>query len=712
MPWGQTSGWDGASIDFTRVYEELIQPALEQAGVEPFRPDREQHAGDLCPDTFQELLLADLVLADLTLDDPTVWYALGVRHALRAGGVVLISASQASNAFDRFSVGRFGDGLSSSGFGDGLSGGGFGFGLSGGGFGYRLSGSRFGYRLSGGGPDPARLSTDRDALAAVVTSTLAGGSGSRTSPVFALLPQLREPPWDTLRVRGRGPFGWAYEAWTQCFERASRTGRIGDLLVLADEAPEAALRARAWIEAGMALAQREADRFAIEQLDRGLSIDPDNLAALRQKGRCLWRLALAQRQGYSRELARDYFAHLLEAHPRDAETWAWAGRVALDDWLASWRRPGLDAARQQQLAFDALATLHQAQIHFLNGFRADPSHVDAGLQALTLLHLARHLGDGTGDTAADGTCDGAGDGTSDAEQLRTLSGAVRFAARSAAARGQGAPSFKTLASLGDLAVLEGTSAEASAAYGMAVCQGQPDQAAVDACRSNLLLLRQLGFRPEVVGAALASLDRAVAQAPPPQATWRPRQVILFSGHMVDRPQRPKPRFPPSLEASASQRIDAALAELDAGPEDLAISQAASGGDLLFLEACQRRGVRRQVLLPFGEAEFLEHSILPSLQGDLWRQRFDAMRERLDPSLPIRIMPEALGPAPKGRNPYERCNDWLLYSGLCHGLEKLCFLCLWDGEGGDGRGGTAHMVRDVEAHTGRVIRIDTHSLTPT
>jgi tetratricopeptide (TPR) repeat protein len=645
------------SIDFTRVYQELIQPALEQAGVEPFRPDQEQHAGDICPDNFQELLLADLVLADLTIDNPAVWYALGVRHALRARGVVLISAGQACNAFDRF------------------------------------TGSRFGYGLSGAGPDPARLATDREALAGVVTSTLAGGAGPRTSPVFALLPQLREPPRDNLWVRGRGIFGLAYEAWEQGFERASRTGRIADALVLADEAPEAALRARAWIEAGMALAAREEDRFAIEQLDRGLSIEPDNLTALRQKGRCLRRLALAQQQGYSRERAMAHVAQLLETHPRDAEAWDLAGRVVQDDWLASWRRPDLGATRQQQLAFDGLATLHQAQILYLNGFRADPSHVEAGLQALTLMHLAHHLGDAAGD----------------AEQLRTLSGAVRFAARSAAMGGQGSPSFKTLASLGELAVLEGSSAEASAAYGMAVSQGQPDHAAVDACRSQLLLLRQLGFRPEVVQAALAGLDRAFTQAAPPQAAWRPRQVILFSGHMIDRPQRPKPRFPPSLEAAASQRIEAALAELDAGAEDLAISQAASGGDLLFLEACQRRGVRRQVLLPFEEAEFLAHSILPSLQGDLWRQRFDAMRERLDPSLPLRIMPEALGPAPKGRNPYERCNDWLLYSGLCHGLEKLCFLCLWDGEGGDGRGGTAHMVRDVEAHTGRVIRIDTHSL---
>lgn len=660
MPWGQTLARDGAIVDFTRVYRELIQPALEQAGVEPFRPDQELPVGDICPDIFQELLLADLVLADLSIDNPAVWYALGVRHALRARGVVLISAGQASNAFNRF------------------------------------TGSRLGYGLSGGGPDPDRLSSDRDALVSVVSHTLAAMAGPATSPVFALLPQLREPPWDNLRVPGRGSFGSAYEAWKRCFERASGTGCIGDLLVLADEAPEAPLRARAWIEAAMALASIEEDRFAIEQLDRALSIEPDNLAALRQKGQCLRRLALARQQRYSRERAKAHVDQLLETHPRDPESWALAGRVGQDDWQASWRLPGLDAAHQHQLAFDGLATLQQALNQYLKGFRADPTHIDSGLQALTLMHLARHLGDAAGD----------------AEELRTLSGAVRFSVRSAASSGHGAPSFKTLASLGDLAVLEGSSAEASAAYGMAVSQGQPDHAALDACRSQLVLLRELGFRPEVVQAALASLDPTIAGVGPPQATRMPRQVILFSGHMIDRPDRPKPRFPPRLEEAASQRIQAVLAELDAGPEDLAISQAASGGDLLFLEACQHRGVRRQVLLPFEETEFVQRSILPSLQGDLWRQRFVAMRDQLDPSRPIRIMPVALGPAPKGRNPYERCNDWLLYSGLCHGLARLRFLCLWDGEGGDGRGGTAHMVREVEEHSGQVIRIDSHSLGPT
>ena len=60
--------------------------------MEPFRADEEKRAGDIIPDMFQELLVADLVVADLTIENPNVWYELGVRHALRSRGVVIVSA--------------------------------------------------------------------------------------------------------------------------------------------------------------------------------------------------------------------------------------------------------------------------------------------------------------------------------------------------------------------------------------------------------------------------------------------------------------------------------------------------------------------------------------------------------------------------------------------------------------------------------------------
>ena len=73
------------------------------------------------------------------------------------------------------------------------------------------------------------------------------------------------------------------------------------------------------------------------------------------------------------------------------------------------------------------------------------------------------------------------------------------------------------------------------------------------------------------------------------------------------------------------------------------------------------------------------------------------------------MPVELGPLPAGANAFERCNLWLLYSALSYGPDKVRFVCLWDGAGGDGPGGTKHMVEEVKRRTGQVSWIDTRTL---
>jgi len=53
------TGPDGTIIDFNAVYENLLKPAIEAAGLEVFRADEEQAAGDIKTDMFQELLIAE-----------------------------------------------------------------------------------------------------------------------------------------------------------------------------------------------------------------------------------------------------------------------------------------------------------------------------------------------------------------------------------------------------------------------------------------------------------------------------------------------------------------------------------------------------------------------------------------------------------------------------------------------------------------------------
>jgi hypothetical protein len=172
-----------------------------------------------------------------------------------------------------------------------------------------------------------------------------------------------------------------------------------------------------------------------------------------------------------------------------------------------------------------------------------------------------------------------------------------------------------------------------------------------------------------------------------------------------------PRFPADKETLAAQKIAAALEALGAGPGDLALTQGASGGDILFLEACRQRGVRVQLLLPLAEPEFIERSILASAGGDKWRERYYALKPAMKDA-PL-VMPVELGPPPmtsrgEEADPFERCNLWLLYTALAWGVDKVRFICLWDGESSDGPGGTAHMYDEVKRRTGRVTWIDTRT----
>src|SRR6267142_161862 len=90
----------------------------------------------------------------------------------------------------------------------------------------------------------------------------------------------------------------------------------------------------------------------------------------------------------------------------------------------------------------------------------------------------------------------------------------------------------------------------------------------------------------------------------------PRNVLLFSGHMIDAPGRKELRFPASKEPVVADAITRLLdsPEIAANSSDLAICGGACGGDLLFAEACLARGTALELYLPFDETTFFEGSI--------------------------------------------------------------------------------------------------------
>lgn len=182
------------------------------------------------------------------------------------------------------------------------------------------------------------------------------------------------------------------------------------------------------------------------------------------------------------------------------------------------------------------------------------------------------------------------------------------------------------------------------------------------------------------------------------------RVIVFSGHMIDDPAvrgpgKAKPaRFPAEKIDAAAKAIRAALDRLGAAHGDLGLCSGASGGDLLFAEACLERGMRVELRLARDEAAFLAESVTFADPHHRWVNSY--MRVKQNPDCKVLIMPDELGPTPEGESVHDRCNRWILDTALAHGLAKLSAIVLWNGEPGDGPGGTQHMVELVRKLTGR------------
>jgi hypothetical protein len=192
----------------------------------------------------------------------------------------------------------------------------------------------------------------------------------------------------------------------------------------------------------------------------------------------------------------------------------------------------------------------------------------------------------------------------------------------------------------------------------------------------------------------------LSSPPPLQLPFAPARVIVFSGHIVDAPDRPDERFPPRMLPVAARRIGEALDAMQCGPEDIAITQGSAGGDILFIEACVQRRILVQLMLPLPEPQFIQRSIEAATDGAEWKSRYLAARGQLgaEPA----EMPSAPG------NPFEHCNAWMLGTAVASGAPRLELLCLWNGAPGDA-GGTAHMVLECMSARAKITWIDTREL---
>lgn len=181
----------------------------------------------------------------------------------------------------------------------------------------------------------------------------------------------------------------------------------------------------------------------------------------------------------------------------------------------------------------------------------------------------------------------------------------------------------------------------------------------------------------------------------------PNRVFLFTGHMIDSPDREQPRFPAAMEDVAQNAIASALERLAARKGEVAISSGACGGDLLFAEAALSRGLSLEMFLPFEEAGFIAQSV--ACGGNGWIRRFRDAKDRAT----VHVLSEAPRAMRLHSNPFAAVNLWMLDTASRLGAIQL--ICLWDGESGDGPGGTKHLVDAVRRLHGAITWLDTKLL---
>jgi len=104
MPYGRKgtqfeTGKGPSEIDFNALWDKAYVPVIKKLGYEPIRAD--QDVGALIINQMLErLYFADIVLADMTIANGNVYYEVGIRHAARENGCVLLASEWSKGLFD------------------------------------------------------------------------------------------------------------------------------------------------------------------------------------------------------------------------------------------------------------------------------------------------------------------------------------------------------------------------------------------------------------------------------------------------------------------------------------------------------------------------------------------------------------------------------------------------------------------------------------
>lgn len=336
MPFGKKPDAAGATIDFDAVYQGLIGPAIEQAGLEPLRADEEMTGGIIHKPMFERLILCEFAVADLTTANANVFYELGLRHAVRPSSTVLIFGQGSRLPFDVALL------------------------------------RALPYQLNAAGLPENVLENTQNLVNRLVEARDSSFDNPKAvidSPIYQLVenyPDIDREKTDVFRERVR------YSAGLKARLAEARRQGLGALRAI-----EAELGDIKAVESGVVV-----DLFLSYRAVKGWQ---EMIALAEKMSRPLAatvmiqeQLALALNRDGQGEKAEQVITDLLKQRGASSESYGILGRIYKDRW---------EAALKDANKFLARGLLDKAAEAYLHGFEADWRDAYPGVNAVTLMEL-------------------------------------------------------------------------------------------------------------------------------------------------------------------------------------------------------------------------------------------------------------------------------------------------------------------------------------
>jgi tetratricopeptide (TPR) repeat protein len=334
MPFGIKTDAGGRVTNFDSVYQKIIAPAIEQAGLEPVRADEEKIGGTIHKPMFERLMLCHYAVADITGANPNVFYELGIRHALRPRSTVILFLEGTVIPFDIALV-------------RGIS-----------------------YRTDGKG-EP--VDPEGPIAAAAAQLRAARGNPYDDSPIFQLVDDLPRVDIDHTKTDIFRKVVDYSKRYKERLREAVRQGAPAVEKIAAEPGLENLLEVETGVVVDLFLSLRDVKAHAamIALFDR-MPLPLQRAKMMREQ------LGFALNREGRFEDAEKVLKAVIDEFGPSSETNGLLGRIYKDRW---------EAAKKEGRALEARGLLRRAIETYLDGFQVDWRDAYPGVNAVTLMEM-------------------------------------------------------------------------------------------------------------------------------------------------------------------------------------------------------------------------------------------------------------------------------------------------------------------------------------